>query len=181
MVQTFLELTGCLLIVCDSIKKFNAEFQNIEDNKKKDFVIISGYKFALEIHNNGILPKLKITPLHLIILSEKSSNNSLKAYEMLPKNIEHKILLEAISKAVAQGKTEKKKEKISIQCSFAVPNNIIRIKSKRFLITDDDALVRRAVSGQLRIAFPNCLIKECTNGKIEIGRASCRERVASSV
>ena len=164
--KVLLEITGCSFNNCETIKELKAKLA-IREKSKKFFVVILSRKDAKELAERSDLKKLGVTSSHMVILSKKQGirDSTFDVYCNLAKNVNSKLFLFTINKLVDIQKKENKKHELSLQNSFQLIRQSIKINRKKFLVVDDNDFVRKTIVNQLRGSFSHCYIKECINGK----------------
>ena len=164
--KALLEMTGCSFNSCETINELKAKLE-IREKSKKFFVVILSRKDAKELAERSDLKKLGITSSHMIILSKKQGirDSIFSGYCNLAKNPNLKLFFFTINKLIDIQDEENKKHELSLQNSFQLIGQSIKVNRKKFLVVDDTDFVRKTVANQLRGSFSHCYIKECINGK----------------
>lgn len=139
-------------------------------NRKDQILIICGLKKALDYINGGEMPKIGITPFHLVILTSKKFDNfpEIKPYCAMNKNADLIPILESFVNLLKAQALWRQALQGPVNNSFRVLKRSITKNVLRFLLVDDNAFVRTAVSRQLHITFRFCSVAECENGMLAV-------------
>jgi len=176
MKKNLAETSNFLKSICKNFIEC-PQFTKENQEKIKEFVtckakalIILGIKKALNLIKSGEISNLGITPFHLVILTSKKHSHisEIQPYCVLKKNASKERISQAFTNLLnAQSMWRQALEK-SMSSSFTAEKSSESRKYKTYLVVDDNAFVRKAISRQLYMAYNLCKVVECENGLIAL-------------